>query len=746
MDNPSRANVYLDNEPLNVKTYQRGTTNDLVARFGSAEKGQTNLDLLKAETQKSFRGGMFQKLMSDPEMVNSITGAYFNELDGNIYFSPQFTDYNLGLSNNPSNITAWCVYGTKFLFIAYHTDYVTPGNKIARIDITTGAVVAVTVPAGVTNSIGYITSMVTHKDCIFFCGSLWGNVTAGTYMNIHRITTPAVTPTVTDIGGVCYQLYTFREKLYLISHTNVFFGATNEFGAVTYDALKQSVGQNGVPATSGHVEYNGALYFGKQDGLYRFDGVSVVPVIDYRKNPNATNFKNLCMLNGKLYYTMGNKVYRFDGVNIEMIQNFEGAYTIVNMTSGVDRLWLTTRNNSGVPYSDKFGNGITYEFSIFAFNGVGFFEYQTSQPPTGQEQASPLAIQIGDYLCYFYPDLWINGSLEVRTNFEWFRRIDLRDEFSNTNIGSNRSFTVYSSEIDNGYPAVPKTINGVMVEYEGLEAAKSHLKLEAQYFVDGVWNGTWLELWNEKNVGALGVTNDYRLHEESEFSTPNLTQPPAVYNKVKYKLTCSIDNGVTLTNVPRVRSVSIRYTLQPNIKKRWLLGLALYGKDNRDINDVYIGDAKETRHANQLRKVIYDALVNKKPILFYDADYSEMKQVSGSYKVKGTHQISSGEVVAIEDNTNASEKWINRRVSSVTYDIGNDDTTIVLDSVGFRRNIGGSTVLPATITNGAEVRKSHAVYITRVSNERYLLDENTLNNPNGYTDIPSDIVVELQEV
>jgi hypothetical protein len=297
--------------------------------------------------------------------------------------------------------------------------------------------------------------------------------------------------------------------------------------------------------------------------------------------------------------------------------------------------------------------------------------------------------------------------------------------------------------MDNKYPAVPKTLNGVMVEYQGLEASKTHLKLEAMYFADGVW-GSWVELWNELNVAATGITNDYRLHEESLFASPNLTQPPSKYNKVRYKLTCSIDNGVTLTDVPRVRSVSLRYTLQPNVKKRWLLGLSLYGKDNRDINDVTVGDQKETRHSNQLRKIIYDALVNKKPILFYDADYSEVKTVSGSIKIKGTHQVSSGDVLAIEDTTNSSEKWINRRISGVSYNIGNDDTTIVLDQVGLRRVIGGSTA--STVAVGAEVRPSYAVYVTRISNERYILDENTLNNLNGYTDIPSDIVVELQEV
>jgi len=449
------------------------------------------------------------------------------------------------------------------------------------------------------------------------------------------------------------------------------------------------------------------------------------------------------MMNGRLYYTMGNKIYRFDGSNIEMIQDFSAGYVIVNMAAGVDRLWITTRNSQGTPYTDKFGSGVDYQHSVFCFNGVGFFEYQTFLPPTGQEQRSPLAIPVGNYLCLLYPDLWINGSLEVRTNFEHFKRIDIRNEFSNTNIGSNRQFTVFSSEMDNKYPAVPKTLNGVMVEYQGLEAAKTHLKLEAMYFADGGW-GSWVELWNELNVAAAGITNDYRLHEESLFASPNLVQPPSKYNKVRYKLTCSIDNGVTLTDVPRVRSVSLRYTLQPNIKKRWLLGLSLYGKDNRDINDVTVGDQKEVRHSNQLRKIIYDALVNKKPILFYDADYSEVKSISGNIKIKGTHQVSSGDVLAIEDTTNSSEKWINRRLSGVSYNIGNDDTTIVLDQVGLRRVIGGSTA--STVTVGAEVRPSYAVYVTRISNERYILDENTLNNFNGYTDIPSDIVVELQEV
>lgn len=733
------ADCYLSNEKFQLKSYQRSSTDDLVARFGSAEKGQTNLDLLKAETQKSFRGGMFQRIFQDPEMASTVQEAYFNKLDSNLYMSLDFTTYAPAGGMNPQGVSAWCVWKDRFVFAAYRLDYAGLGNYIAKYDLTTGAVTIMTPPAAILNASCPITSMVTHKDGIFLCGATINNQTAGTNFNIHRLNPETLA--FQDIAGVCIQLYTFRERLYLSTHLNSFFMATNEFaaGSASYDVLKQQVGSSGSAYQKGHVEFNGALYFGKEDGLFRFDGVSIVPVIDYRQNNNPRNFKWMAMFNGRLYYIMGNSLYQFDGVNIELIQDFSEGYRVYHMAAGTDRLWILTQSKNGVPYSDKFGSGTNFDFSLFCFNGTGVFEYKNLGAIPESEFNNPTVHPVGDRVAVIYPNLFLNASLERRTSNVVIKVLFLPNEFTITTIGNSRSAVVISSEMDHGYPAVPKTFNGVQVEYEGLEANKSHIKIEAQYFYDGAWNGSWLEIWNDKNVNALGIKNDYYLHDESRFAVPNITQAPFIYNRVKYKMTISIDAGVTLTTPPRVRSVTARYTLQPRVRRKWLLTLGLFGVDNRGLTS-----DDETRQANKLRQILYNALENKLPVLFFDADYTKLEYNAGAAKwdLKGQFFCKTGDVIAFKQNNGT---WYNARVVA-TPNAGTDRTRVDIDTsvVGRRVGIGGSNV--DVWSTNAEVRRSFAVYVTRISNERYLLSDNTVNDSLGYSDISSDVVVELIEV
>lgn len=728
-----KSTVYLANEPFRVKTYLRSITDDLVARFGSAEQGQTNLDLLKAETQKSFKGGMFQRMFDDPEMVSSITGGHFNPMDDQVYLSPAWDVVNSTSDMGPAGVESFCVYKGE-LYYSFHS--VALVGKIHKIDLSTHVITAVTIPAAL-QAATYL-RLCAYDTYMFVSADIY----LGDTTNAYRYNGT----TFTDVGGFFIDFVVFRGRLYGMGIDNAFYQITNHTStpiALSSIGFVGPVPASGMYSYQRSMEFNGRLYFGMSHGLYAYDGVAISPVLNYLNSPDLDNFVHLAVFNGRLYYNIKNRLFEFDGINIRMLQDFSEGYSINFLSGAPDRLWVGTRNSNGTPYSDKFGSGFTYTHSAFIYDGVGFFEYRLFPNEVFYEYI-PLVLAPAHNKCFaFVPAVTVGGGGSPTSAGYNVHIVNLANEFT-TDLDVGQKLIITSSIQENGYPSVPKTLNGVMLEYDGIVAGDSKAKLEIQYRFNGVWS-SWVEVWNTLNVAANGASNDYPLHEQVKVASPNLTTEPLVYHGCRYRLTIEILDA--LTDVPRVRSQTMRYTLQQRTRRKWLLTLQLRGADsNRNLNTPTLSDGnQEIRSASELRKIIYDAHTNKKPILFYDADYTEVKTITPSIKIHGTHFAAAGDNLAIQDTAETSEEWVNRRLTSVVYDEVNLETVIALDLYGYRDLIGGSAAGSYAI--GAQVRKSYAVYVKDIRGERYLLDENTLNNyGKTYSDIASEVTVELVEV
>jgi len=374
-----KAEVYINNQPYRVVRYQRSSTDDMISKFGSPEKGETNLDLLKVQTQKSFRGGMFQKDFEDPEMVNFARNCHFNPLDNNLYFTPKMDIHTISSDMDEVGVRASCIYKGD-LYIAFRNCAPTITNRMHKINLTTGVATAITLPVAISGSNYPITDLVVHKNAMFICGMGIIGGTQGGFLN-HRYDGS----TFQDINGTFDKMISWRGVLYGMNYGS-FFTVTNEFlaGSATFT----SIGQVGYYSeASGQAQnllndlilFNNAIYILKHDGLFRFDGVTINPVFNELDNISSRNFRLGTVFNGRMYYVTENKLYEFDGANVQLLQDFSETYEITSLKGGTDRLWIATRYNKSSPamFTDKI-TGDTYEqnhytYALITYNGVGFF-------------------------------------------------------------------------------------------------------------------------------------------------------------------------------------------------------------------------------------------------------------------------------------------------------------------------------------------------------------------------------------
>lgn len=751
--------VFIDNEPYIVKTYLRSVTDDLVARFGSPAQGDTNLDLLKSESQKGFRGGMFQKEFDDPEMAMQISNAYYNELDGNLYFTPKpkITHDTVTFFPNNKGVTAWCFFQGS-LYFAYQNNI--PENRLVRYEIATGTITLVNLPdyidVGTHDSIG---SMTVFNRLIYINGNN-ATVVGGSFNMTRYNGLSGGSEGFADLNNSLdnYDKAVIWRGGFYAAAGDVFRLLTNISSGTSM--TETTLGDSGNLSTQFHglqeiLVFNDQVYILKTVGIFRYDGVAITPVLFFPNEQSSDAFKFSAVFNGRMYYTVGSKIYEFDGVNITMIEDLTDGFQIRDMAASDDRLWITTQAQSGFPGLEFEGQPVGVNtHQVFCYDGRGFFLYRQLQAGFGDgyEDVTVRVIPVQNKVFLIVPDISLPGGVPT-SDGAYIITIDLSNEFSDQDVGHDGTnntedgFLVVSSDFDNGYPSVDKTLNGVLLDYEGFTNGESYFLMDVQTYRNGVWSA-WSTIFDSRHVQAGGAETDYYLYNQSTVSVPHLATVPHAYEKLRYRLVGVIDTGSTdpVTTVPRIKKLALRYALQPRLRRRWLLTLQIQGVDNRSLNTPELSDgALEVRTSSYLRRVLYDAWQNRKPVLLYDADFTEIKQVSPDIILQGTDFIFPGDFIAMQDTGTEGTPWLNRRVGSATQDELNDETTITLDDFGFRIGIGGANA-PATAGVGAQVRHSHAVYITRLENERYIMDPNTTNELNDHSDFESDIVVALTEV
>jgi hypothetical protein len=671
----------------------------IAPKFSTGSQGQTDLDLLKSASLDDVAGGMFQRTHIDSEKAMRVVGFY-NPYDQNLYPTLDFTYSSTAFS--PGNAVK--VENNAYSFILFYQS--SGGNTYAFGKKVVGSTqTSLTVPNSGTMPTGVgIGQMCIHKGFLYVPFAQLGK----TAVNTQRYSISA--GTWQDIGQQDAVYVSCRNILYSIDSAATVSSITNETvaGSATKTAIT-TIGGSDI-AVNEAVEFNGAVWAAKQDGLYRFDGVSAVKVL----NLNASK---LTAWNGGLFFFANKWLYRFDGVNVQKLQYFDD--TVYQLSTHPDYLLIQTWTTTTIDDSPKglgTGNGFV---RIYTYDGVGFGVIVDKSLSIEQFISHGLLCN-NDQLYYVQPQFsftaWDNCY-----SYQW----DLSKRFATTAISStNSTLEITSSEFDDGYPNIYKSLEYIEPIYRNFIAGDS---LAVKY---RTYDGKNWSAWT--TAGTITSSSNAALVPVTDKTTKLFKRM-----QINVLLTPAANSTASL------KGIAWRYTLQPKLRWRWQATLMAEGNNTtQDRSGAWI-----TNDANDLTNSVIKSSKQKTPLYMLSPDYglvkSQIDNATLTFIVKGrppiyTDPYNEYPLVAVK---NFSGVWEVLRVSTVAYNGGTDETTITVLERGY------NGVTPAQINANAEFHLAYCVYITRVLRETPVLDEQTYNEQaTGESQLQREWLLELIEV
>lgn len=683
-----------------IKSMVRDSAPLVSSKFSTGKQGQSDLDLLKVESVANVGGGQFQRQHIEPTKVARVVGN-FNRFDENVYPT---VPRSAALSPTP--------FGN-ILCKAENSQYVFAGFSYVSGSITTqylyymvaGATnfTLITLPAAMTGNAesinGHMVGMAIHRGYVFM-----GMQHPNGEMNNYRYNIAA--GTFQDIGGRSSLWGVLRGILYTINKDGTIYSCSNEFtaGAITYTSL-DTIGNASQP--NDMQEFNGALWIAKPEGIFRWDGVKGVKVLDHVTT-------KLQVFNGALYFVSGNWLYRFDGASVTRLQYFADSFG--GFAASTDYLFIATLvTTSTYQTTDKFGTQNTTDNlrRIYMYDGVGFYLLDERTCLNSSTAYSNL-YYTGNYLFDYNLD---NGTV---SNY----RYEMNKTFIASAVTTGSKIDITTSDFDDGFPNVFKSLEAIEVEYSGIVAGDT-IAVGYQYHDGTAWS-SWVSL------GNITSTSGNRI--EINDSTKKL------FKKLKISVIAAPTAGTTLA----VKGVSWRYSLQPRVRWRWQANLIAYGNGKvKDRNGAAINS-----DANALTNQILKAVKQKTPLVMLSPDYGQVKaQITNaalSFIVLGqipiyTDPYSEYPLVGVKNNSGV---WEVLRVSGVSYNSGTDETTITVLERGY---LG---VTPAQINAGAEFHLAYKVYATRLLRESPILTDNTYNEQatTAESQLQREFMLEITEI
>lgn len=695
------------------RTFSRDSAPLVAPKFSTGAQGQTDLDLLKSVSVDNIAGGMFQRDFEDPQKVARAVGFY-NRYDNNLYPTPNMPAFTAFLPTTSYKITAMCS-SELYTFVA--VSYTAAGNvnnKLFRLnkgtntwtDLTAG--MPAIIRAGTTGSgLGApICDLGLHKNYLYVSGQT-GIPALGTWFPNYRYDLTA--GTWQNLSGFGVLMRTMRGILYHINTSSMIYAMSNETaaGSATYTLIDIAGFSDVVNATPTDAkEFNGALWIGKPDGLYRFDGLKATMIL-----PLASRY--LTVYNGALYFAAGQWLYSFNGAQVVKLQYFGGSESITGISATIDHLLVCTKVNTAGSYADADKPSIVYagksQIRTYTYDGVGFYIVdERLVTDVGGGQAWPT--YNGNKLI----TMWSDGSV----NNAWW--IDLSTAGSAAAVATTSQLEITVSEHDDGYPNIFKSLELIEANYAGIVAGDT-IDVTYQLYDGKVW-GSWL------TAGQVTSTSG------NNFEITNLSNK--LYKRIRVNLKATLTAASTLS----LKGASIRYTLQPRARWRWQTTLMAQGKD-RNGNTI-------TDDPNALTNTITKAIKQKTPVFMLSPDFGVVKaQIAAgvlTFIVKGQQPLYADpyaeyQLVAVKNNNSV---WEVLRVSSVSYASGPDETTITVKERGYYG------VTAAQINAGAEFHLCYKVYVTRLLREAPTLDLNTYNeqDTSGESQLKREFLLEITEV
>lgn len=671
----------------------------IAPKFSTGSQGQTDLDLLKSASLDDVAGGMFQRTHLDSEKAQRVVGFY-NPYDQNLYPT---LDYSYSSTNfTPGNVRK--VENNAYSFIATYQR--SGGNNYFSMQKVIGtSITNLTVPNSGTVTDASIGQMCIHKGFVYMPFAILGKGS----LNTQRFSISA--GTWQDIGVTDALYVSCRNILYSIDSAATVSTVTNETaaGSATKTAVTTIGGSD--LAVNEAVEFNGAVWAAKDDGLYRFDGVSSVKVLNLKA-------AKMIAWNGGLFFFANKWLYRFDGVNVQKLQYFDD--TVYQVSTHSDYLliqtWITTTIDDS-PKGLGGGNGFV---RVYTYDGVGFGVI-VDKSLTIEQAISHGLLCNNDILYYVQPNFSFTAWDSV-FSYSW----DLSKRYATTAISSsNSTLEITTSEFDDGYPNIYKSLEYIEPIYRNFISGDS---LAVKY---RTYDGKNWSAWT--SAGTITSSSAAAL-------VPVTDKTTKLFKRMQINLLLTPAANSTAS----LKGVAWRYTLQPRLRWRWQAMLMAEGNNTtQDRSGAWI-----TNDANDLTNSVIKSSKMKTPLYMLSVDYGVVKTTVNSaalsFIVKGrppiyTDPYNEYPLVGVK---NFSGVWEVLRVSNVSYDSGNDETTITVLERGY------NGVTPAQINGGAEFHLAYCVYLTRVLRDTPVLDEQTYNEQatSGESQLQREWYVELIEV
>ena len=671
----------------------------VAAKFSTGEPSETDLDLLKSNSVQSLAGGMFQRTHQEKNKVARAVGFY-NSFDEMFYPNVPTT----APSNWIAGLVTARVESQYYGFVAYYQ--LSAGLYYISLNkIVAGAVFSISMPAGIFGTATKVQAvgMCLHKGQLFvatkpstFGGSDFRyNITADTWQ---------------DIGGGSQLFFTIRDKLYAVDNASALFSVTNELaaGAATRTEITKVGGVDAAPNEA--IEYNGAGWIAKDDGIYRFDGVSAIKVLKLKA-------RFLTEYNGAIYFMAGKWLYRFDGATVQKIQYFPEQ--VYGLSSNTDYLFVQTWSTTTTIDSGKTlsGNGFA---RIYTYDGAGF-SIAMEKDITTESSISHAMVVTGEYLHYNQPQhsgtAWDNAMPFA---------VSLANIFQAAEVSSSSLLDITTSESDEGFPNVFKSFELAEVIHAGMVNGDV-ITVKYQLFDGKNW-GSWI------TAGTITYSSD-----------SNYIEIPGNNNKLykRIKINAYVSTMTTDSTIA-LKGIAWRYTLQPRVRWRWQAHIMAGG--NSTVSDR--AGSPITTDANALSNKLTKSAKQKTPLFMFSPDYflvkSQINSAAVSVVMKGqiplvTDPYNEYPLIGIKNNNGA---WEILRVSAVSYDSNTDETTLTIKERGYYG------VTAAQINANAEAHLAYKVYVTRLLRDAPVLDEETYTEQDttGESQLQREFIFEITEV
>lgn len=690
------------------RTNTRDSAPQVATRFSTGSAGQSDLDLLKSASLDNLAGGMFQRTYQDPTKAARALGI-FNRYDENMYpalpptlVSSSYTSFTPS-AKAESDVISFMSYANFSAGVYY--------NQLSKVNKSDMVMTSVTLPLALQTLASVnacnITSLCLHGKYLFVASENGGSAPPNTYRYDYAANTWQ------DLGAPGLLFCEIRGALYMVNQYSTIYSVTNEFAAVSANFPQLSQAGSGDPNAmpTDFKEFNGAGWLAKPDGIYRFDGQTAIRVL-----PLVT--KTLQVWNGAIYFFSGNWLYKFDGTNVTRLQYFgtQEPVTTLGLSCSSDYLFVQTSTvSSSYAQNDKsFANPGTKR--IYIYDGVGFSLFSEANVTYGGAFALSL-LYVGNRIFEFQADF--NGSVWTTQ----YNRYQLDKIFDATAVTTSSSLDITTSEFDDGFPNIYKSLEVIEPMVAGLISG-DQIVVKYQYYDGKTWS-SWI------TAGMLTSTN---------FGTIELTNASQkLFKRLKINVSLIPAAGSTAT----VKGVAWRYTLQPRVRWRWQMLLMAEGNGN--VTDR--SGAAITGDSNFFTNHILKAVKQKTPIFYFGPDYGQVKTTVNnaalSFVVLGQLPIykdpySEYSLCAVK---NFSGVWEVLRVTDVVYNSGTDETTITVAERGYYG------VTPAQIDAGAEFRLAYKVYVNRLLRDQPNLDERTYTEQaSGESQLQREPLLELIEV